>query len=266
MIELELASARHQIFVFQLELLVEQIEAGEYDAATVGDDRACALGVWLHGAGMAFAHLPDHAHLTREHGHFHHVAARMVQLFGAGDIDGARDILSGPFAETSRAVNTAIANLKQSARSERERQTLSGDAAATPSWPIDAAMLTGVSVIDIQHREITEIIIRLLVHPHQYLEVPLMAATLNELGDLIALHFESEELFMRHVGLPAPDLEAHQREHADLLGRYRRLALDPGMHDPDGPCNTCLELERWMTDHIRLHDVALKAYAHIPYP
>jgi hemerythrin-like metal-binding protein len=266
MIELELASARHQIFVFQLELLVEQIEAGECDTTTVGDERACALGAWLHGAGMAYAHLPDHALLVREHGRFHQVAAQMVQLFDAGDIDGAREILSGPFTETSRVVSMAIASLKQTARNERERLAASGDTATGPPWAIDAEMLTGIAMIDGQHRDITEIIIRLLIHPHQYLELPVMADTLRELGDLIALHFESEELFMRHAGLPAPELATHQREHADLLGRYRHLALDPGLHDAEGPCNVCLAVEQWMTDHMRLHDVALKAYAHIPYP
>lgn len=266
MIELELASAQHQIFVLQLELLIEEIQGGDFDAAVVGNPRACALGTWLYGAGLTLSHLPAHAELLREHERLHEVAGRMVKLFHAGDAAAARNLLVGPFAETSRAVAAAIVALKRAGRARQERVAPGSETASGPLLPTDPDMLTGIALIDAQHGEITEIIIRLLVHPHEHLEAPMMADTLRELGDLIALHFQSEELFMKHAGVPALQLEEHQRQHAELLGRYRRLALQPGMHDASGPCNMCLAVEHWMTDHVRIHDLALKSYAHIPYP
>lgn len=266
MIELEIAGARHQIFVLHLELWIEQIEAGAFDVATSVNHHHCALGTWLYGAGLAFGHLPAYERLVREHERFHQHAGSLVMQFMAGNVADARAIQSGPFAEASRAVSDAIACLKQTARTERESQAPGGETASGLLLAPDAAILTGISLIDTQHREITEIIIRLLVHPHEHLGAPLMTDTLRELGALIALHFESEELFMKHVGLPAPELEAHQREHAELLSRYQRLAQQPEMHDAAGPCDVCLAVEQWMTDHIHAHDLALRAYAHIPYP
>jgi len=260
--ELDLANTQHQIFVLKLELLIEGIESADYDAVAVGDAAACPLGLWLRGAGAALAQLPAYARLAQEHEHFHREAGHMVSLFNAGEVAAARELLPRVVADASRAVSVAIADLKQAARSLQAP----GTRKYPPPVPDAASTSLGIASIDAQHREIAEIIARLLVHPHEHLDAPTMADALRELGTLIALHFESEELFMKHVGVPAAELEAHRREHAELLDRYRDLVLPPGKHDAHGPCSVCLAVEYWITEHIRSHDVALKAYAHIPYP
>jgi hemerythrin-like metal-binding protein len=263
-IELDLAGAKHRIFVFQLELLIEQIDAGNFDTTVAGDAGACALGAWLDGAGTTLAHLPEYAQLRLDHERFHEQVRHMIGLFSAGDVAGARRILDGPFAEASGTVFAAIAALREACREERHGESAS---VQPPSpAPADPVTLVGVAPIDVQHREISDIVSRLLVRPHGHLDTPLMIDTLRELGALIARHFDAEEAFMTHAGVPAAQREVHRREHAELLEHYRQLALHPENHDAHGPCSVCLAVERWLADHIHAHDLGLKRYAHIPYP
>ncbi len=267
MIELELASAQHRIFVLKLELLVERIEEADYDPVVIGDDQACALGKWLNGSGSALAHLPRYAELLDAHKRFHEQAGEMVRCFNAGDIAGATSVLSGAVAEASRAVSAAIEHLRVVARVERkELDTLGIPRLRRQAPGIDPELLTGIPLIDAQHQEIAEIINRLLDHPHEQLDAPVMWDTLRELGMLIALHFDSEELFMKHAGVPPAEFAEHQREHAGLLHQYESIAMQAGRHQATGPCGACLAVERWMVDHIRQHDLMLKDYAHVAYP
>lgn len=267
MIELELASAQHRIFVLKLELLVERIEEVDYDHLVVGDDEACALGKWLHGSGRALARLPQYAELLDAHKRLHGHAGEMVRRFNGGDFAGAAEVLSGAFSEASRTVSGAIGCLRNVARAEQEEVDTMGIPRVRPQAPnIDPELLTGIPLVDAQHREIAEIVRGLLDHPHGDIDAPVMLDTLRELGMLIALHFDSEELFMKHAGVPPAEIADHLREHAELLRRYESIALQAGRHKATGLCDVCLAVEKWMADHVRQHDLSLKAYAHVAYP
>jgi hemerythrin-like metal-binding protein len=267
MIELELASAQHRIFVLRLELLVEQIEEADYDHVVVGDDEACALGRWMNGSGRALAYLPQCADLREAHRRFHEQAGEMVRRFNGGDVAGAAAVLSGSFAQASRAVDAAIERLRDVARAEREELDTMGIPRVRRQAPgMDPDLLTGIPMIDAQHKEIAEIARGLLDHPHGHVDAPVVLDTLRELGMLIALHFDSEELFMKHAGVLPADIADHQREHAELLRRYEGVALQAGAHNADGPCDVCLAVDQWMADHVRRYDLMLKAYAHVAYP
>jgi hemerythrin-like metal-binding protein len=113
----------------------------------------------------------------------------------------------------------------------------------------------GVASVDIEHRELIELI-------NDLHDLTGKGATeekvLNSLGEIfaqISAHFALEEKFMRDTGYEAyPD---HKEDHESLLDELRDImdrVEDDGSYEET---RLSRELERWFTEHFRTHDARL---------
>jgi hypothetical protein len=86
------------------------------DAAAVGVDNRCSLGVWLHGEGkQKLAALPEFETLIAEHARFHQAVGSVVEQVNAGKTVPDQSVLGweSDFAASSRSVVTTITALKR---------------------------------------------------------------------------------------------------------------------------------------------------------
>ena len=83
----------------------------------------------------------------------------------------------------------------------------------------DDSLLTGISTIDQQHRDIATLGAKILQETHLPLASEQFGDFFAEFWQLVADHFETEEKFMRTLDLPNETVQAHIREHSALLER-----------------------------------------------
>jgi hemerythrin len=113
----------------------------------------------------------------------------------------------------------------------------------------------GVAAVDLEHRELIELINVLDADIQQYATQTTVMETLGEIYARIAAHFALEEKIMREAGYGG--FATHKQDHELLLdelldvidsvdeaGRYDRAGLSRG-------------LERWFSDHFQTHDAKL---------
>lgn len=84
------------------------------EEATVRRDDVCALGCWIHGAGLEHASRPEYQALLDDHAAFHRAAAEVIRVAAAGDINGAKQMLDidSKYADSSKKVVLAISRLR----------------------------------------------------------------------------------------------------------------------------------------------------------
>lgn len=121
------------------------------------------------------------------------------------------------------------------------------------SWRDDFSL--GVDAVDVEHREMIELINVLDASMEQGASHSIVVDTLGEIYARIAAHFALEEKIMRSAGYDR--LAAHKDDHERLLdrlldvidsvdeeGRYDRVALSG-------------YLDGWFSVHFRVHDAKL---------
>lgn len=106
----------------------------------------------------------------------------------------------------------------------------------------------GVAVIDGQHREMLELVNRLLAGLGEGREAGELVETLRELVRATEHNIATEERLMQEHGLaPAHHADAHTR----LLEAIRRFDL---RLDPDGLAGSASWLREWLLGHIEEDD------------
>lgn len=113
----------------------------------------------------------------------------------------------------------------------------------------------GVAAVDLEHRELIELINRLDADMVEYATQETVVSKLGEIYARISAHFALEEKIMRDADYG--DYAAHKNDHERLLdslldiidgvdgaGRYDRMALSGS-------------LDSWFSDHFRTHDAKL---------
>lgn len=113
----------------------------------------------------------------------------------------------------------------------------------------------GVAAVDLEHRELIELINSLDADMREYAIQTTVVETLGEIYARISAHFALEEKIMREAGYDG--FATHKEDHellldelldvidsVDAAGRYDRAGLS---HD----------LDRWFSHHFRTHDAKL---------
>lgn len=81
---------------------------------------------------------------------------------------------------------------------------------------------------------------------------------LNRLVEYTERHFRHEEALMREAGYP--DLERHMAIHESLVERIFQLAEKFSNRAVNPTRDTIAFLETWLTDHIRVEDMAFAVF------
>ena len=113
----------------------------------------------------------------------------------------------------------------------------------------------GVAAVDLEHRELIQLINRLDADMQEYATKTAVVQALGEIYARISAHFALEEKIMRDADYDG--LAAHKQDHELLLdalldiiddvdgaGRYDRAALSQ-------------RLESWFSEHFQTHDAQL---------
>lgn len=121
-------------------------------------------------------------------------------------------------------------------------------------------MLIGIPAIDEQHALLFKLANRLLDDPGARANNELVVNILTDLGRFLILHLQTEEKYLRDLGLPADELEKHVHAHNLILEQYAELNLAATR----GKFNTAADIfelvKQWVGDHLLETDMGIKAY------
>jgi hemerythrin len=113
----------------------------------------------------------------------------------------------------------------------------------------------GVAAVDLEHRELIELINDLDADMHEHATQTTVVEALGEIYARISAHFALEEKIMRDAGYDG--YAAHKQDHELLLDELLDVidsVDDAGRYDRTGLSR---DLERWFSDHFRTHDARL---------
>ena len=117
----------------------------------------------------------------------------------------------------------------------------------------------GVAAVDLEHRELIELINELHERIGAAADNDMTLAMLGEIYAQISAHFALEEKYMRESEYP--QFHQHKEDHEELLDELRDImdrVEDLGRYDAD---ELSQELGRWFSEHFRTHDALLHAHA-----
>mgnify|MGYP001824311711 FL=1 len=113
----------------------------------------------------------------------------------------------------------------------------------------------GVAAVDLEHRELIELINALDADMQEYATQTTVMETLGEIYARISAHFALEEKIMREAGYDG--IVTHKQDHELLLDELLDVidsVDDAGRYDRAGLSR---DLDRWFSDHFRTHDARL---------
>jgi len=113
----------------------------------------------------------------------------------------------------------------------------------------------GVAAVDLEHRELIELIDGLDADIQEHATQTTVVETLGEIYARISAHFALEEKIMRKAGYDG--FATHKHDHERLLDELLDVidsVDDAGHYDRE---RLSRDLERWFSDHFRTHDARL---------
>ena len=113
----------------------------------------------------------------------------------------------------------------------------------------------GVAAVDLEHRELIELINVLDTDMQEHATQTIVMETLGEIYARISAHFALEEKIMREAGYDG--FVTHKQDHELLLDELLDVidsVDDAGRYDRAGLSR---DLDRWFSDHFRTHDAKL---------
>ncbi|MDX9782504.1 MAG: bacteriohemerythrin [Bacteroidales bacterium] len=126
----------------------------------------------------------------------------------------------------------------------------------TISWSEELSVNEGR--IDIQHKEIFEIINRFIYEKELSSRSPRLAELLSKLTDYSLIHFREEEKFMADKSFPG--LAEHKKAHKYYTRKVAIFNLNYSTPNPADPDDICAFLKRWWINHILELDFEYKRY------
>lgn len=124
----------------------------------------------------------------------------------------------------------------------------------------NASLAIGIPAIDEQHALLCRLANRLLDHPDAPAHDEQVVDVLTDLGRFLMLHFQTEEEYMRRLGMPADEIASHHQAHNQIIDQYADLNLAA----TQGKSHTATEIfrlvRRWVSDHLDLDDLKIRDY------
>jgi hemerythrin-like metal-binding protein len=262
MVFFDIAAQWHQIYALSIDMKVECGEACLAESEEAATETACYLGRWMDGQGKAFADYPSYQALSVEHAHFHATAARMLLEHGRGNHEVAEQIRQGAYRATSAAVIVAIdalaSDIGLAERGTREAPAVSAE---IQEFCALCATPLGIPVLDQQHALLTGLAKVLLRDPAGTLQASHVKELLAEITSAVELHFDTEEAYMRKVGLPQSSYTRHVGEHEKILEALSRISAHAADLKTVGVADLLGYLRRWFGGHLMDSDFEIKRYA-----
>jgi diguanylate cyclase (GGDEF)-like protein/hemerythrin-like metal-binding protein/PAS domain S-box-containing protein len=163
-------------------------------------------------------------------------------------------------AEMDSLIAAADAAMYESKHSGRRKPVLS-QAESRPNtlsgnWLVfEAAHLTGVKIIDDQHRQMVQMVNDLNRFIAEGRDDAGLQNLFSELLAFTGTHFATEEMLMAHYGYPG--VEEHKRQHVSLLSDLQDIA---GQFNQGAELRLLQSIKDWLLGHIQHADKPLGAY------
>lgn len=264
MIDFDIAKTWHRIFVERVDLALAGIPQDEAPSCeTAADATSCALGRWLDGAAKALAGLPAYAVLRAAHEESHSLYADALRTAAGQRLSkNLRDRLR----ISSQAVYRALGEL------EKEYAARQDDIAyVSPFSPArreggdgrtgwDDSLLTGLPVIDDQHKAIFDLLDRLSAIEDTSIRSETAAELFEELGQRLEEHFSTEEACLGRSGMPPAAVAAHVRDHQRIMEQYVDIHFAIMAGQKLRVADVLDQAYHWAIDHIVEYDLDLKKY------
>ncbi|MGA2172702.1 MAG: bacteriohemerythrin [Sedimentisphaerales bacterium] len=114
----------------------------------------------------------------------------------------------------------------------------------------------GIEKVDRQHRQLFEIINKLIERSAESSDPKLVSETLTEMLDYAKEHFRDEEAMMQEYG--CPELERHKEQHAYFIRTTAELSIN-ALNNQSMVIQEIVEfLKMWLTLHILKVDMKYK--------
>ncbi|MDX9995471.1 MAG: hemerythrin family protein [Rhodocyclaceae bacterium] len=123
-----------------------------------------------------------------------------------------------------------------------------------------ARLTIGIPAIDEQHARLCGLANRLLDHPDAPAHDERVVDILTDLGQFLILHLQTEEEYMRRLGMPTDEIANHHQAHNRIIDQYADLNLAA----TQGRMHTAAEIfrlvRRWVSDHLDMDDLKIRDY------
>ena len=116
----------------------------------------------------------------------------------------------------------------------------------------------GVGMLDEQHRELVEILNKLIGSTNISVNSETLHDALYELIKYAEKHFKCEESLLQDYDYP--ELEAHSKGHSEFIETVANLALSATQNDKSVPEHLLLFLSDWLNRHILIEDMKYRPF------
>jgi hemerythrin-like metal-binding protein len=253
----DIAAYWHKIFSLYVEAVLKYVSSSEEAGEAIHDVSSCYLGKWMSGAGSCFSLMPEFQQLNIIHSDFHDFATDAIQA--ANEKRSSAAWLSqtiNTLRQSSFTVIEALATLDAAIATE---SVVNQDTTLEIDCPISKFKL-GVSVIDDQHQALAALAQRLMENPSVKFSDQDNAELVTQLAALTALHFKTEEIYMRSIQLPPLELKKHMAEHQRIVDSLFLLSESTGHVEQLTTADLKPKFTHWFTNHLIDYDYSLKRF------
>ncbi len=260
MIALDLARAKHRIFVDQLHLLASGFDTQFMTPSTVADETQCALGRWLLESAAQYQKFANFELVIAAHRQFHGAASRYLtsaQTASASEVE-AKIELDAASIKVLDAIDRLQSAFDEFETSARKSSVATGYVALPSSWHAD--LVLGHQTIDDHHQALVRVMDRLACYPAQHLNEEEVVNGLSELLSLFDMHFAVEEALMRSLMMPENEVIEHHNQNSAILESLADMLI-LAMTDRRKTINDIIDkLRNMVVLHIREDDMWLHTY------
>jgi hypothetical protein len=111
-LDIDAAIGAHTAWHRRFEFIVEGIVQEPLDCQSACDAHLCVLGHWIDGSGREYVQWSKYAQLAEVHIAFHKTACEIARSLDANEIDAAKTLLDGQFAQQSKEIVELLTMLR----------------------------------------------------------------------------------------------------------------------------------------------------------
>lgn len=271
MIDFEIVKTCHRLFVQRVEFALAGLINERLTKEAVCDHEGCKLGRWLAGAARPLSGLPAYDILLERHKHFHLTAgAALLEASLEASQKGGNAASLVEALRRFKAASTGVVDALDRLAAEfhadgRHLPYISpfdhDDAHGEGAW--SESLSVGSQAIDEQHKAIFSILDHLLLMNGQSFTEGL-ASVLEDLEQLLRMHFVVEEGYMKTLGMPADELKDHLGQHREILDQAAIVISDAASGGVASVKDIAGKVMPWVIDHVVEYDMNIRHYLSAP--
>ncbi|MDX9943203.1 MAG: hemerythrin domain-containing protein [Azonexus sp.] len=252
MYQIDIAQSSHKIYLLHLDWKLDGIENIDVNS----NAHECNFGKWLDTADTSYQSLKHFSEIKQVHQHFHEQTCELLRLLKDKGSEEVRNYFDTTLIATSTQLFNLMDNLKVDRRIQLILENQVESNQILNDLPVE--LLTGVPIIDSQHKELHALTQRLLDNKEERVYAEHASELLSSLNHLFLTHFDTEESYMKSKGIEEHHIEQHIAQHQHFLEELVNLQFESMSHTPLTASEVYGKLMEWELNHMRTSDIYLK--------